>query len=75
MSNWELAARIVGEDCDVEVDMNEEYFICPECEEPIFADDWSGEDFMEDDCIVCPICKALIADHYRVDEFMRYYPY
>lgn len=75
LSNWELAARILEEDCDAEVNMNEEYFICPDCGEPIFSGDWTSEDFMGAECVVCPICGAIIADHYRIDEFLRTYPY
>ena len=73
MINWELAARAAEKDCGAEVNYNEEYFVCPECDEPIFSDDWESEDFMAAGSIVCPICGAIMADHSRIDDLMRDY--
>lgn len=30
------------------------FFICPECDEPIYADDWNKYDFTK---FFCPICE------------------
>ena len=35
MSYWEIAARL-AEESGAEVNWDEEYFICPHCEEPVF---------------------------------------
>lgn len=36
------------------VDFDEKFFICPECGEPVYADDWEDTDF---DGVKCPICE------------------
>ena len=48
---WKLAAEYAEEVYGVQVDEEEEFFICPECGEPIYECDWVGSDFM-----ICPIC-------------------
>lgn len=32
------------------VDWEERFYICPECEEPIYEDDWRDEN------VICPVC-------------------
>lgn len=48
---WKLAAEYAEEVYGVQVDEEEEFFICPECGEPIYECDWTDSDFM-----FCPIC-------------------
>ena len=35
------------------VDLEERFFICPECDEPIYEEDYEGHDFS-----MCPICEV-----------------
>ena len=35
----------------IPVNLEEEWFICCECDEPIYADDWGDIDYS-----ICPIC-------------------
>ena len=35
------------------VDYEEGFFICPECDEPLYEDDYPGHDFH-----TCPICEV-----------------
>lgn len=51
--DWHMAALQAENDYGAYVDYTERYFICPECGEPVYEDDWSDMDF--EDCI-CPIC-------------------
>lgn len=53
MNKWEEVAHIVEDVYGGYVDWDEEFYICPECEEPIYADDWS------DISGTCPICDFL----------------
>ena len=52
---WYWAAKIVEEDYGSFVNWEEEYFICPECGEPVYADDWHDNDFSHG--YICPICE------------------
>lgn len=47
---WEKVAKMCEEIFGAYVDWEERFFICPECDEPIYECDW--EDF-----IICPICE------------------
>ena len=51
---WYEAALYCEETYGVYVawSLEERYFICPECDEPIFESDWEGHDFE-----TCPICE------------------
>ena len=52
---WELAAEYAEEVYGIQVDEEEEFFICPDCGEPIYKCDWTDSDFM-----ICPICDFNI---------------
>lgn len=53
-SPWEENAKVIEEDFGVFVNWEERFYICPECGEPIYADDWTIDEFEN---FVCPICK------------------
>ena len=57
MSAWERAARKAQEVYGIQIDWHERFFICPECNEPIYECDWDEEDFD-----VCPICGFEFED-------------
>lgn len=50
---FEKLARLMELTYGVQYDREEGFFICPECAEPIYAEDWSQEDLEEG----CPICE------------------
>ena len=49
--SWEKVAWHCEEEYGTHTDWDEEFFICPECGEPIYKDDWD-----EDELRVCPVC-------------------
>ena len=51
MSKWERTARRCEEEYGIQVDFEERFFICPECGEPIYKDDWEP-----DELDTCPVC-------------------
>lgn len=53
MFEWKLNAIYVEEECGGFVDYGEEFYLCPECGEPVYACDWSAAELLE---CVCPIC-------------------
>ena len=57
MSNWELIAKKCEADYGVQVDWGEEFFVCPECGDPIYSSDYKDEDFIKNDYYICPICE------------------
>lgn len=52
MKRWKDAAKYCRREYGVQVDNGEEFFICPDCCEPILKEDW--EDY--EDWDECPIC-------------------
>ena len=42
------------------------YFICAECDEPIYSCDWSEEEFMRGDLFCCPICDFSFCSIYEI---------
>lgn len=52
MSAWGKVARYCEKTYGVFVDYADEYFICPECDEPIYSEDWTRHDLKDG----CPIC-------------------
>lgn len=60
MINWFEASKIVGEEYGTQVDYEEEFFICPECGEPIYKEDtMEFETGIEDGntFFICPVCE------------------
>lgn len=50
---WEINARLVRDVYGGFVDWREGFYLCPECGEPVYYDDWEEGDL---DAWVCPIC-------------------
>ena len=46
MNYWEEIAKKVAENFGVTVDNECHFFICPECDEPIYEDDWKERDYL-----------------------------
>ena len=40
--NWETAMTYCVETFGVQADLEDRFFICPECGEPIYEEDWEG---------------------------------
>lgn len=63
---WENIARWVSRDYGVQVDWEEEFFICPECGEPIYKCDWQEEDYFLGHkftgTVYCPVCEEPIIE-------------
>ena len=57
MMNWDQAADVCEKVYGVYVNWEERYFICPECDEPIYEDDWSNSDMD-----MCPICEFIFGE-------------
>jgi hypothetical protein len=57
--SWEYVARyLVEQECGGFVNWTEEYYICPECEEPIYKEDYP----MIDIGMMCPVCEAEVEE-------------
>ena len=50
---WELNARVAESVYGVQVDWEEGFYVCPECGEPVYNEDWTDEDLSNE---FCPIC-------------------
>lgn len=51
---WKDNAIMVEQDFGGFVDYSEKFYICPECGEPIYEDEWTRSEFID---FVCPICE------------------
>ena len=52
MKRWKDAAKYCRREYGVQVDNGEEFFICPDCCEPILKEDWEDYENWDE----CPIC-------------------
>ena len=52
MNSWRDIAQYLQDEYGVFVDWDEEFFICPECGEPIYKCDWCI-----DELGACPVCE------------------
>lgn len=57
MKTWEEAAKYCEDTFGIYVDWEERFFYCPECNEPLFAEDWENHDWNS-----CPICEFVWED-------------
>ena len=51
---WEARAKEVEEVYGGFVNWEEAFYICPECEEPVYKCDWDEDELAE---FLCPICE------------------
>lgn len=49
---WEHNAHVI-EDNGGEVNWDERYYVCLECGEPIYEEDWTNGDMLD---FLCPVC-------------------
>lgn len=56
---WKINAKWVNTFYKSEVNYDEGFYLCPECGEPVYNDDWSEQDFKD---FVCPICEFTGGD-------------
>ena len=42
------------------------YFICPECGEPLYECDWFEDEFILLDTMICPICHKKLCSIYEI---------
>ena len=61
---WENLAKYCQEVYGVFIDWEERFFICPECAEPIYEDDWSTDEL--GGC--CPVCGTDWYDEEEEEE-------
>ena len=72
---WENLAKYCQEVYGVFIDWEERFFICPECAEPIYEDDWSVDELME-----LGGCCPVLPDSYDIvdcypDCYERLFPH
>ena len=64
---WEKIAHYVEKECGCQVDWDEEFFVCPECAEPIYKCDWVEEDYFMGHKFTgkayCPVCEEVIMEN------------
>ena len=54
---WEDAARFCKKTFGVYVDWEERFFICPECDEPVYFIDWENHNWER-----CPVCECIFEE-------------
>lgn len=61
---WKQAAEYAEEVYGTFVDWTEGFFICPECGEPIYKDDYG----IMDSWNVCPVCEFILCEEEEVED-------
>lgn len=56
--SWEYVAKVVERDYGCYVDWDEEFYICPECDEPIYKCDYP---FIYVG-LICPVCENEVEE-------------
>ena len=57
---WKQAAEYCEKVFGIQYDRDEGFFICPDCGEPIYNDDWdNGSSWTWD---ACPICECVFEE-------------
>lgn len=50
---WEYLANYCHDIFGSFIGWDERFFICPDCEEPIYECDWSDEELEDQECPIC----------------------
>lgn len=50
---WRINADVVEKDYGSYVNREDNFYICPECGEPVYACDWDDDELVD---VICPIC-------------------
>lgn len=53
MKRWKDAAKYCRREYGIQIDEGEGFFICPECGEPLYKEDWEDHGNWD----VCPVCE------------------
>ena len=53
---WESNAKYVEKVYGSFVDWEERFYICPECDEPVYECDWGTDNLIN---TICPICGFM----------------
>lgn len=56
--SWTYVATFLERDYGAYVDWEEEYYICPECGEPIYKCDYPHMELR----MMCPVCESMIEE-------------
>lgn len=62
MLSWESMAKKVEEVYGVYVDWDEKFFICPECDEPIYKEDYPVYIPDMNENYICPVCEEILGE-------------
>lgn len=54
---WEINAEIVLTVYSGYVDWDEEFYICPDCGEPVYKCDWNENELQNEICPICGFCE------------------
>lgn len=64
---WEVNADVVEKDYGSYVNRDDNFYICPECGEPVYACDWTNEELVDVICPICGFCEDEDYDDYKED--------
>ena len=56
--SWQDVANFIEKDYGGYVDWDEEFFLCPECGEPIYECDYPCIDMG----MICPVCEIMVEE-------------
>ena len=67
---WSEVAKVVENDFGMQVDWEERFFVCPECQDPVYECDFNKNIVLA--LGYCPICGAALTEKCEYENFYEH---
>ena len=67
---WNEVAKVVENDFGMQVDWEEKFFVCPECQDIVYGCDFDTNSILA--LGYCPICGAALTEECKYENFYEH---